>query len=258
VRIPSQCRKCAAPYLELSGFGTERVEAAVKGRFPDARIARVDRDTVGRKGALDAVLGRFGRGDIDVLVGTQMIAKGHDFPNVTLVGVVSADVGLGLADFRASERTFQLLTQVSGRAGRGTEPGEAVVQTLFPDHYSVRFGCAQDYVGFFAREVEYRESLQYPPFVAMTNVIVKGRSLDEALSGAADLAHALRGAATSNVLVLGPAPAPMSRLRGEHRAQVFLKGTRRGEMRQALRTALAAVPALRRRTIVDVDPLNVL
>ena len=152
-RVPPACPNCAAPYLEHVGYGTERVEAEVRTRFPAARIGRVDRDTVRRRGSLTAMLARFGRGELDVLVGTQMIAKGHDFPQVTLVGVVSADVGLGLADFRAAERTFQLITQVVGRAGRGERPGEAIVQTLFPEHYAVRCGCAQDYDAFVAKEL---------------------------------------------------------------------------------------------------------
>ena len=149
VMVPKTCRKCAAPYLEHAGFGTERIEEQLHERFPDARIGRVDRDSVRRKGALTEILTKFASAELDILVGTQMIAKGHDFPAVTLVGVISADVGLGLADFRASERTFQLLTQVAGRAGRGERAGEAVVQTLYPEHYSIQLACRQDYPAFF-------------------------------------------------------------------------------------------------------------
>src|SRR6185503_16829364 len=151
------------------GFGTERVEAEIRDRFPSVRVSRVDRDTVRRKGAIARLLAQFAAGDIDVLVGTQMIAKGHDFPRVTLVGVISADVGLGLADFRAGERTFQLLTQVAGRAGRGEILGQAVVQTLFPDHYSIRHACGQDYAGFFERELAFRRAMRYPPLLALVN-----------------------------------------------------------------------------------------
>src|SRR5262249_44246021 len=143
-RVPIKCPLCAGPYLEQTGIGTERVEAEVKRIAPAARVARLDRDAIRRKGSLQAILGAFHRGESDVLVGTQMIAKGHDFPRVTLVGVVSADVGLGTADFRAAERTFQLLTQVAGRAGRGDQRGEAIVQTLYPDHYSIQLACRQD------------------------------------------------------------------------------------------------------------------
>jgi primosomal protein N' (replication factor Y) len=186
-----------------------------------------------------------------------MIAKGHDFPQVTLVGVISADVGLGLADFRAAERTFQLLTQVAGRAGRGDRPGEAIVQTLYPDHYSIRHACRQDYQGFFEEEVKYRRAMRYPPALAMVNVIVRGRSLGAALDGAADLVRAVRRP-ESGFRVLGPAPAPFGKLRGEHRAQFFLKGPARSEMRRALIEALAERSDLRRRVTVDVDPVSVL
>ena len=140
----------------------------------------MDRDAVRRKGALTSLLSRFASGELDVLVGTQMIAKGHDFPRVTLVGVISADVGLGMADFRAAERTFQLLTQVAGRSGRGEQPGEAIVQTLYPEHYSVQLACRQDYAAFFERELTYRKGLRYPPMVALVNAVVRGRSLEDA------------------------------------------------------------------------------
>jgi primosomal protein N' (replication factor Y) len=259
VLVPKACRKCAAPYLEHTGFGTEKVEQQITALFPQARVGRVDRDSVRRKGALTAILSRFAAGELDVLVGTQMIAKGHDFPRVTLVGVVSADVGLGLADFRAGERTFQLLTQVAGRAGRGERLGEAIVQTLYPAHYSVRLACRQDYAAFFERELDYRKGLRYPPFVALVNAVVRGRTFDEAMRLAQDLASALAGRSRAGgFVVLGPAPAPLTKLRGEHRVQIFLKGGRRDQMRQAMRAALAALPDVRRRVVVDVDPLSVL
>jgi primosomal protein N' (replication factor Y) len=257
--VPPSCRACAAPYLEQAGFGTEKVEAHLRERFPHARIGRVDRDTVRRRGALTSLLSRFAAREIDVLVGTQMIAKGHDFPGVTLVGVISADVGLGVADFRAGERTFQLLTQVAGRAGRGELAGEAIVQTLYPEHYSIELACRQDYAAFFTRELAFRRGMRYPPAVALANVVVRGRSLGEAMQLAADLAARVGTAASAGgFLVLGPAPAPLVRLRGEHRVQFFLKGGRRAPMREAIRAALAAVGEQRRRVTVDVDPLNVL
>ena len=255
VARPRTCGHCAGPYLETIGFGTERVEAEVAAHFPDAAVARLDRDTVRRRGAAAALLDRFARGDIHILVGTQMIAKGHDFPNVTLVGVISADVGLTLADFRASERTFQLLTQVAGRAGRGERPGEAVVQSYFPEHYSIGYACLQSYEPFFDAEIAFRRQLRYPPAVAMVNAVVRGRSLEEAMADAEGLASLLRG--RSGYRVLGPAPAPMVRLRGQHRAQLFLKGAHRRPMREALLAALRARPELRRRVTVDIDPLSV-
>jgi primosomal protein N' (replication factor Y) (superfamily II helicase) len=177
---------------------------------------------------------------------------------VTLVGVISADVGLGLADFRAGERTFQLLTQVAGRAGRGEIRGEAIVQTLFPDHYSIHHACRQDYAGFFKQELEFRRSMRYPPAVALVNAVVKGRTHQGALKDAGDVVRALRENPMPSYRVLGPAPAPLSRLKGEHRAQFFLKGAHRSSMRKALLSALAARPEIRRRTIVDVDPMSVL
>ena len=228
--------------------------------FPAARIGRVDRDSVRRKGALTSLLSRFAAGELDVLVGTQMIAKGHDFPRVTLVGVISADVGLGVADFRAGERTFQLLTQVAGRAGRGERAGEAVVQTLYPEHYSIQLACRQDYAAFFERELAFRRGMRYPPTVALVNVVVRGRSFDEAMRTASDVVRRLKpfdGARRASS-ILGPAPAPLVRLSGEHRVQFFLKGARRADMRNALKAVLAEMPEVRRKITVDVDPLNVL
>ena len=259
VVVPVQCRKCAAPYLDQAGFGTEKVEQQLRERFPEARIGRVDRDSVRRRGTLAALLGKFAQGELDILVGTQMIAKGHDFPRVTLVGVISADVGLGLADFRAAERTFQLLTQVAGRAGRGERAGEAIVQTLFPEHYSVQLACRQDFGAFFEHELKYRRGLRYPPMVAMINTVVRGRTFDAAMTTAREIVGRLAPASgTGGFVILGPAPAPLARLRGEHRVQFFLKGTRRAAMREALKIVLDGLPEVRRRVTVDVDPLSVL
>jgi primosomal protein N' (replication factor Y) len=257
IKVPTACGKCGGQFLEQIGFGTERVEAEIAALFPEARVARVDRDTIRRRGAITTLLRRFAAGEIDVLVGTQMIAKGHDFPQVTLVGVVSADVGLGLADFRAGERTFQLLTQVAGRAGRGEIPGEAVVQTIHPDHYSIRHACRQDYAAFYDEEIQFRRSMRYPPSVAMINAVVKASTLPAALSDAGEIANAVRRAGDSH-RVLGPAPAPLSKIKGEHRAQFFIKGTHRAAMRRALLAALDARPEIKRRTVVDVDPMSVL
>jgi primosomal protein N' (replication factor Y) len=257
IKVPTSCAQCAGPYLEQIGFGTERVEAEVQALFPDARVARVDRDTIRRRGAITALLERFAAGEIDVLIGTQMIAKGHDFPQVTLVGVISADVGLGLADFRAGERTFQLLTQVAGRAGRGEVGGEAIVQTIHPDHYSIRHACRQDYQSFYREELNFRRSMRYPPTVALINAVVKGATLEAAMADAADVVGALKGQDKA-YRVLGPAQAPLSRLKGEHRAQFFVKGQHRTAMKKAVLAALDARPDIKRRTVVDVDPASVL
>jgi primosomal protein N' (replication factor Y) len=254
--VPTTCEKCAAPYMERVGFGTERVEAEIRKLFPSARIARVDRDTVRRKGSLVEILEKVAGREVDILIGTQMIAKGHDFPEVTLVGVISADVGLGLADFRASERSFQLLTQVAGRAGRGERPGEAIIQSLLPNHYAITLACTQNYRDFYDTEVKYRRAMRYPPQVAMVNVVVRGRSFDEAMDGARDLADEARG--SKGFVLLGPAPAPLTKLRGEHRVQFFLKGTSRRAMREALQLAVSRKPALARRVSIDVDPLSML
>jgi len=254
--VPKYCGECGGEFLEQTGAGTERLEVELRERFPDARVARVDRDTIRRRGAISRILAAVGRREVDIVVGTQMIAKGHDFPAVTLVGVVSADVGLGLADFRAGERTFQLLTQVVGRSGRGDTEGEAVIQTLYPDHYSVQAAARQDYEAFFERESEFRRAMRYPPAVAMINVVVKARGIEQAMTDALDLASRIR--AKSAGQVLGPAPAALSKIKDEYRAQFFVKGSRRKAMRLAVQEALAARPDLRRRTIVDVDPVSVI
>jgi len=256
--VPRACAKCLGPYLEQLGFGTERVEAEIRALFPGARVGRVDRDTIRRRGAIAGLLARFAARELDVLVGTQMIAKGHDFPRVTLVGVISADVGLGLADFRAAERTFQLLTQVAGRSGRGEIAGQAVVQTLYPNHYSIRHARQQDYTAFYEDELKFRRAMRYPPAVALINVVVKSKTRQAAMQDAEAIAVALRAPGLGTWTVLGPAPAPLGRLKGEHRAQLFVKGTHRTSMRKALLTVLEGMPEVRRRTIVDVDPMSVL
>ena len=255
--VPRKCGACGGEYLEQTGIGTERLEADVREQFPGARVARVDRDTIRRRGAMTRVLQAVAKGDLDILVGTQMIAKGHDFPAVTLVGVVSADVGLGLADFRSAERTFQLLTQVVGRAGRGEIRGEAIIQTLYPDHYAIQSAAAQDYETFYRREMEFRASLHYPPAVAMINVVVKSRSSDGALADAHDLVKRTRHH-HPNGQVIGPAPAAVAKINNEYRAQFFIKGHQRKPMRLALVAALNERPELKRRVIVDVDPVSVI
>jgi primosomal protein N' (replication factor Y) len=229
----------------------------VRNACPDARVARLDRDAIRRKGSLPALLSRFRDGAIDVLVGTQMIAKGHDFPRVTLVGVISADVGLGLADFRASERTFQLLTQVAGRAGRGEQPGEAIIQTLYPDHYSIQLACRQEFPAFYERELTFRKAMRYPPVLSLVNAVVRSRTFAGAMDDAASIAEKLRRS-DGHLRILGPAPAPLGKLRGEYRAQLLIKGTNRKKIREALQTALAGRSDLQRRVVVDVDPLSVL
>ncbi len=259
VRAPTSCARCRGEYLRLQGYGTERVVEAVQAALPDARVARLDRDLAGRRGAVQQVLTEFEAGRIDVLVGTQMIAKGHDFPRVTLVGVIDADVGLGLPDFRSAERCFQLLTQVAGRAGRADLPGEVMLQSHLPDHYALQLARTQDYPAFYEAELEFRRGLSYPPAAALLNLVVRSQDGDEAAQHADALARALRAAAGSAFRVLGPARAPLARLRDEHRQQVLLKG-QRVAMRAAVRAALQArFGAVRWPGIaVDVDPVSVM
>jgi hypothetical protein len=182
-----------------------------------------------------------------------------DLRNVAHTGTLVSAVGLGVADFRAGERTFQLLTQVAGRAGRGERVGEAIVQTLYPEHYSIQLACRQDYAAFFDREFAYRRGMRYPPTVALVNVVVRGRSFDEAMGTANDVVQRLKSSvASGGFAILGPAPAPLVRLRGEHRVQFFLKGARRADMRNALKAMLTEMPDVRRRMTIDIDPLNVM
>ena len=256
--VPRTCPKCGGVYLELTGYGTERVEAELRALSPAVRVARVDRDAVGRKGALERLLKSFALREIDILVGTQMVAKGHDFPGVTLVGVVSADVGLGIADFRAAERTFQLLTQVVGRAGRGDLSGKAIVQTLYPEHYSIELACQQDYRAFAERELAFRREMRYPPFVALVNITVRAKSESDGWAQANELGALLRERRRAGRYeVLGPAPAPLGRLRNEHRVQLFLKGSDRRAMRLGIADVMSRRKATRSVT-VDVDPVNLL
>jgi primosomal protein N' (replication factor Y) len=256
---PTRCPSCKGAYLRLSGFGTERVVEAVAAALPKARVERLDSDSARRRGAVAKALAAFEAGELDVLVGTQMIAKGHDFPRVTLVGVIDADVGLGFADFRSAERTFQLLTQVAGRAGRGATAGEVILQSHWPDHYALEFACAQDYAGFFERELEFRRTMGYPPSAALVNVIVRSSDGDKAQAEADALARVLRAAAPGRYRVLGPARAPLARLRSEHRVQILLKG-HRPAMREAVHQALIARYGPQRWSgiAVDIDPLNVM
>jgi primosomal protein N' (replication factor Y) len=258
-KAPSACAFCKGEYLRLTGYGTEKVVEAVKAALPRARVDRLDRDRASRRGEAAKVLAAFAAGETDILVGTQLIAKGHDFPRVTLVGVVDADVGLGLPDFRAAERTFQLLTQVAGRAGRALLAGEVILQSHLPDHYALRLACAQDYAAFFAHEMEFRRTMAYPPAVALVNVILRAREAVAASQDAQAVASRLRDLASGRYRVLGPARAPLARLKQEHRFQVLLKGDR-ASMRAAVKKALVERFGEVRwpGVAVDVDPLSVM
>jgi len=259
VQTPEACPSCHGAYLRLTGFGTEKVAEAVAAALPAARVERLDRDRASRRGVLVQTLAAFEKGEIDILVGTQMIAKGHDFPRVTLVGVVDADVGLGIPDFRSAERTFQLLTQVAGRAGRGDTAGEVILQTHMPDHYALVHACSQEYEAFFERELEFRRTMGYPPVAALVNLIVRSADEDKGREAIAALGAQLRSRAYGRYRVLGPARAPLARLRQEHRFQILLKGQRKA-MREAVHAALVARYGETRwpGVAVDVDPLSVM
>jgi primosomal protein N' (replication factor Y) (superfamily II helicase) len=259
---PEACPACGARAAALLGIGTERLEEEVVLHFPDARVARLDRDTAARRGAGEAILRRLRDGELDILVGTQMVAKGHDFPGVRLVGVVHADLGLHFPDFRAAERTFQLLTQVAGRAGRGAIPGRVVIQTWTPDHYAIRPVVDHDYERFYSEELAHRSALGYPPLGHLALVRVDAPDEQPAREAAESLARGAReqdGQAHA-CEVLGPAPAPISRLRGRHRFQILLKHGDEGVVWRAARRVADAAAALRDpvRASVDVTPLDML
>jgi primosomal protein N' (replication factor Y) (superfamily II helicase) len=259
IRPPKQCPKCRGEYMYFVGEGAERIEEYLREEFPQARIARLDRDTVRTKREYQKVLGAFAKGEMDVLVGTQMVAKGHDFQRVTLVGVVSADLALGRPDFRAAERTFQLLTQVAGRAGRGNLPGEVLVETYYPEHYAIQHAARQDYLVFYEKEAHFRRMLHYPPFTALANVLVRDRQIENAIRWSRALAGYFAPFEKRGVKILGPAAAPLARLRREFRFQFLLKSPQRAALSQALVGCLeycAGKEIPESAVIVDVDPAS--
>ncbi len=262
--VPKSCRNCGKEYIYFLGEGTEKIEEILAGLFPGAAVGRLDRDAVQKRGSMVRILKEFGRGQIDILVGTQMIAKGHDFPRVTLVGVLSAEQSLRIADFRAAERTFQLLTQVAGRSGRGEQSGEVIVQTYFPNHYSLKYASAQDYVNFWRQEVQYRYRFRYPPFTALANLLITGRDRAQVSDTAAELhRQLLRGreafSGTSRMNFLGPAPAAREKLKSEYRFQVLVKATSRRELHEVIGRAVSSVTPEKGKAAaisVDIDPIT--
>ena len=257
-KVPSACPKCGSEHIYFLGLGSERVEEELHRAFPVARIARLDRDTVTGKRQYETILNDFREGNYDILVGTQMIAKGHDIPNVTLVGVVSADVGLGVPDFRAAERTFQLLTQVAGRAGRGSVPGIVLIQTINPDHYAVRIAAAQDYQAFYEKELVFRRMMRYPPFSAMANVLVRSEKKEMAMRLSSELGILLTPP-PEKLKIMGPAEAPVARVKNEYRYQFLIKAASRTALNELLqRIRLFAVERKWGATalVIDVDPLS--
>jgi primosomal protein N' (replication factor Y) len=259
-KVPAACPACRSPHLHPGGAGTQRLEEAVRTAHPGARLARMDRDTVGRRGHA-GLLTRFERGEIDILVGTQMLAKGHDFPHVTLVGVISADAYLGLPDFRAAERTYQLLAQVAGRAGRGELPGRVVVQAFAPNHYVLAAVKSHDPALFYEKELRLRRLMRLPPHLALIQLRVEDRDPRRGAAAAQRVAARVRQVAGREGEVLGPSPAPLPRIAGRHRFQILVRGERRTRLGAAVREALGRLRGegnLPRGLVVDPDPVSVL
>jgi primosomal protein N' (replication factor Y) len=261
-KTPRVCPACQSKYINFLGEGTEQIEDRLRRKFSDLRIARVDRDTTVKKHLLEDTLHDFAEGKIDMLVGTQMLAKGHDFPNVTLVGVVSVDAGLGLPDFRAAERTFQLITQVAGRAGRGERAGRVLIQTFYPEHYALKHACAQDYAAFYKTERAFRQKLGYPPFSALASLLIHHPDYVHALETGEILRACLENANRENACrILGVAPAPLARLKNEFRMQILVKAKNRRALRETLDLAWAEAEEKNcdlRSVNLEIDPVNLL
>ena len=267
-QMPDLCSGCRKPGVRSFGLGTQGVEEEVKRLFPDARVARMDRDTTAKKRSHYIILGKFEAGEIDILIGTQMIAKGHDLPKITLVGVISADTSLGFPDFRAGERTFQLLTQVAGRAGRGTLLGKVIVQTFNPEHYSIQQAKLHDFTNFYKEEIVFRRELNYPPFCRLINFRVSGNSKRDTAEYAEDLGGLCEDMLGKNsnyhkyIEILGPVIAPLEKLRGKYRWQMFIKGKKTNLLhsfaRQIMQEAPLRIKGKGVALSVDVDPINML
>lgn len=261
-KIPEFCLKCKSGYLQNFGFGTEQVEAELRNCFLDARTTRMDLESTCGRESFEDIYRKFLNRHVDILVGTQMVTKGFDFANVTLVGVVSADTNLNLPDFRASERTFQLLTQVAGRAGRGEIPGDVIVQTYLPEHYAVLASKEHDYKRFFKEELSFRRSLNYPPFSFIINVFVKGSKEERVIDGSQKLVRALHREkinAKAKLVILGPAEASISRIMSQYRWQIILKTDVRSFARKALMSAIEKTELPKGVTIhFDIDPQGIM
>ena len=259
--VPAKCPKCASEHLYYLGAGSQQGEERLGEIFPTARIGRMDRDTVRGRYDLERLLARLHSGEINLLVGTQMIAKGHDIHGITLVGVVGCDHALSMPDFRAAERVFQLMTQVSGRAGRGDLPGRVVVQTYYPDHYAIVAASTHDYTSFVERELKYRRWMHYPPFGVLANVLIQSAKLEEAVAWSSVLGKWFEKTAPEGVRVLGPCTAPIARIKGTYRFHMILKATSRRTLNAALYAMLAHAEAAgvpRRNLIIDVDALRLM
>ncbi len=260
--VPKLCPNaaCRDPAIRYSGMGTEKVEAAIQTAFPKARVHRMDSDMMTKKTLYREILGAFRVGKIDILVGTQMIAKGLHFPNVTLVGIIYADMALHLPDFRAGERTLQLLVQVAGRAGRGDVEGEVIVQSFTPFHPAVQYARQHDYLGFYEQEIEFRQQLRYPPVTRLVCVTVRGRSETKAKFVAETLAKTLeRGVASQEVLLAGPTPAPLAKIQNQYRFQIMLRTGQITRLTETIGTVVSQTKLPKDVNVtVDVDPISLL
>ena len=257
--VPNACPECKDPAFKFSGIGTQRLEIAIKKCFPKANVARMDADAASRKGSYETVFSAFRSGKIDIMIGTQMIAKGLHFPNVTLVGVIAADLSLHMPDFRAGERTFQLITQVAGRSGRGHTPGEVIVQTYTPFNVAIQAARRVDVEGFFDQEAEFRRELRYPPYGHMVLILFRGASLAKVEYFAKALVTAYQSHADASVNVSEPCPAPLERAKGKYRFHVILRGTHTAQLTNPLRAALKTVRFPREVTYaIDVDPVGMM
>ena len=255
----TRCPACQGSRVRSYGTGTERVEEEVQRLFPEARIARLDSDATARRGSLDAILRRVEKREIDILIGTQMITKGHDFPDITLVGVVAADSSLNIADFRAAERTFQVLTQVAGRSGRGDAPGRVIIQTFNPNHYALLRAQQHDYDGFYEEELRLRRELAYPPFSRIVGIHFSHREKEAGKAEVTRIGRKARELAASpaaeKIEIIGPAESPLARIRGRYRWQMLLKGKQSGPL-HLLAERIAREAGGEMRVLLDVDPLN--
>ncbi|MDR4497840.1 MAG: primosomal protein N' [Candidatus Scalindua sp.] len=255
--VPKECPECKNPGINFFAFGTEKIEEEIKAKFPSYRLLRMDSDTMRGNNAHEKALSAFKRGDIDILLGTQMIAKGLDFPNVTLVGVLSADTIIHLPDFRASERTFQLLSQVAGRTGRGSQEGLVIIQTFNPEHYSIIFAASHDYDGFAKKELEYRKQLYYPPYGRLARIVLRGKREEDVKERSIELAEKLKDTIKlykNTVEILGPSPAPVTRVKDNYRWHIVVKAINIEYLQQVL-TSIKDEPRISKKvqTVIDVD-----
>jgi len=269
--VPGKCPECCSPGISFLGVGTERMEEDIRARFPQYKLLRMDSDTMRGRDSHEKALSAFSRGDIDILLGTQMIAKGLDFPNVTLVGVLSADTIVNMPDFRAGERTFQLLCQVAGRTGRGSKGGQVIVQTYNPEHYSIKYAALHDYDGFAKKELEYRKQLYYPPYGRLARIVLRGEKEQDVKARSLDIAEKLKEAIRLNtgmaqsdrhkdkVEVLGPAPAPITRVKDNYRWHLIVKADNSENLSMILKNIESENRHSKKvQIMIDVDPYMLL